>query len=39
MTKAIYGAGQSGEFDPVYLTLADELKVLIIGGTPAEAAD
>jgi hypothetical protein len=33
--------GQSGEFDPVYLTLADilELHALIIGATAAEAAD
>jgi death-on-curing protein len=33
--------GQSGEFAPVYLTLADvlELHALIIGATAAEAAD
>jgi death-on-curing protein len=33
--------GQSGEFEPVYLTLADvlELHALIIGATAAEAAD
>lgn len=33
--------GQSGEFEPVYLTLADvlELHALIIGATSAEAAD
>lgn len=32
---------QSGEFEPVYLTLADvlELHALIIGATAAEAAD
>jgi hypothetical protein len=32
---------QSGEFEPVYLTLEDvlELHALIIGTTPAEAAD
>jgi len=35
------GEGQSGEFEPVYLTLADvlELHALIIGATAAEAAD
>ncbi|HUB35904.1 MAG TPA: hypothetical protein VL972_03705 [Solirubrobacteraceae bacterium] len=33
--------GQSGEFEPVYLTLVDvlELHALIIGATAAEAAD
>ena len=33
--------GQSGEFEPVYLTLADvlELHALIIGASAAEAAD
>lgn len=33
--------GQAGEFEPVYLTLADvlELFALIIGASPAEAAD
>jgi death-on-curing protein len=33
--------GQSGEFEPVYLTLADvlELHALLIGTTAAEAAD
>ncbi len=33
--------GQSGEFEPVYLMLADvlELHTLIIGATAAEAAD
>jgi death-on-curing protein len=33
--------GQSGEFEPVYLTLADvlELHALIIGATAGEAAD
>jgi death-on-curing protein len=33
--------GQSGEFEPVYLTLADvlELHAAIIGATAAEAAD
>jgi death-on-curing protein len=33
--------GQSGEFEPVYLTLADvlELHAVIIGATAAEAAD
>lgn len=33
--------GRSGEFEPVYLTLADvlELHALIIGATAAEAAD
>ncbi len=33
--------GQSGDFEPVYLTLADvlELHALIIGATAAEAAD
>jgi hypothetical protein len=33
--------GQSGEFEPVYLTLADvlELHALIIGVTAAEVAD
>ncbi len=33
--------GQSGEFEPVYLTLADvlELHALIIGATAIEAAD
>lgn len=33
--------GQSGEFEPVYLTLADvlELHALIIGATAAKAAD
>jgi death-on-curing protein len=33
--------GQSGEFEPVYLTLADilELHALIIGARAAEAAD
>jgi death-on-curing protein len=33
--------GQSGEFEPVYLALADvlELHALIIGATAAEAAD
>jgi death on curing protein len=33
--------GQSGEFEPVYLTLADvlELHALIIGATSVEAAD
>ncbi|HEX3512048.1 MAG TPA: type II toxin-antitoxin system death-on-curing family toxin [Solirubrobacteraceae bacterium] len=32
---------RAGEFEPVYLTLADvlELYALIVGGTPAEAAD
>ena len=33
--------GRSGEFEPVYLTLADvlELHGLIIGATATEAAD
>ncbi len=33
--------GRSGEFEPVYLTLADvlELHALIIGATAGEAAD
>jgi hypothetical protein len=33
--------GQPGEFEPVYLTLADvlELHALIIGATATEAAD